>query len=518
MKVHISERMWICCAVALALAFSVAISYGGIHRLRTYNAHSDLTCVQQHIFNTSQGRPYEYTIGRSINAYSYYWGLSDEEKAALVIRERQLGTHFSPIYLVNALIYKLVPTKETLIVTQAAVMALGGLLLFLVAAHVLGGGFLPLVVQACYYLYPPVLNQSIRDVHESMWAPLLAIGIVWALLARRDRLFWVFCLAFFMIKEYSGIFMFFLGLFLVARGERRKGLILLAVSPAWFLLTMKVFIPFFSQSAHAYILGGWFGSPLGGSPVEMIVNAVRSPSLLADTFLTQENLVFMHRILASWGYLPILSGFFLTTAIGAVLPNLMASNITFKLVWSHYEAAAIPVVALGAVFALARMKVWLRSLAQRMGAGQFMGTPLVRGLGVLAATAYLGVFTLTFHYPYTNFNLNNFFGVGFNHVPKEFANVPKAMAMIPPDASVSTTDTLSTLLAERREIYYFPVRWEISDYILLSKKERIWPIKPEDMDRYIRGVRESGLFKAAYEDEGIALFERIEKIPNPYGH
>src|SRR5206468_7200171 len=100
-----------------------------------------------------------------------------------------------------------------------------------------------LLLAIAYGLYWGLQQTAGFDVHEVAFAPLAVATLIVAMDRRRWPWFWTAAAAMVLIKEELIALLVFVGAFLIVRGERQRGAILLASSVALFVTIVGVVIP-----------------------------------------------------------------------------------------------------------------------------------------------------------------------------------------------------------------------------------------------------------------------------------
>jgi uncharacterized membrane protein len=174
-----------------------------------------------------------------------------------------LGDHFSPVLALVAPFYLLYRSAATLLVTQAALIALSVVPLTLWARRRLGL-LAGAVIGACYGLSWGVASAVGYDFHEVAFAaPLLACSLA-ALGSNRPTAAACWALPLLLVKEDLGLTVAVIGLVIAWRGSRKVGFLTAALGLAGTLLAVLVILPAFNPSgSFAY----WFlaDKPSGAS-------------------------------------------------------------------------------------------------------------------------------------------------------------------------------------------------------------------------------------------------------------
>ncbi|MFD7609468.1 DUF2079 domain-containing protein [Streptomyces sp. NPDC059828] len=166
-----------------------------------------------------------------------------------------LGDHFSPILATIAPLYWLWPTVKTLLVVQAALVAVSVIPLAVWVRRTLGLTA-ALVIGAAYGLSWGVASAVGFDFHEVAFAaPFLACSLA-ALGQERLRAAAWWAMPLLLVKEDLGLAVCIIGLLIARRGERRIGLITAGIGLVASVLTVLVILPAFSPTGG---YGHWSG-------------------------------------------------------------------------------------------------------------------------------------------------------------------------------------------------------------------------------------------------------------------
>lgn len=226
-------------AAVLGVAGLAGLLYAVVSVLRHHQFKTtiDITIFQQAIANYAQLR------------------------APLVLVKSQdpfwiLGDHFSPVMALIAPLYRVWPSVVTLLLVQAALLAVAVGAVTGLAVRLLGG--LGFAIGGAFALSWGMLKVVDFDVHEvGFTVAFLALACV-ALVERRHRALVLWSAALLLTKEDSGLLVAGLGLALLVWGSRRLGAGLMIGGLLAVAVTVGVLIPAFSYT------GTWtYASNLG---------------------------------------------------------------------------------------------------------------------------------------------------------------------------------------------------------------------------------------------------------------
>lgn len=216
------------------------------------------------------------------------------------------GVHFSPFYYVLLPFYILCPRPETLLVIQAAFVAIGVIPVILICRHLKLSRSITAVISLIYFFFPSFANGCLYNFHENKF---LTVLILWALyFIIKDNLIGsaVFCLLTLMVKEDAAIYIMAIALFVIL--TRKKfifGSIMLAGAIVYFLIASSVVALLGSgimdDRLADYMVNGEGGL---GAVVKNCLSDFGYP--LAQVF-TQEKIIFMVWMLLPVAFAPFLS-------------------------------------------------------------------------------------------------------------------------------------------------------------------------------------------------------------------
>jgi uncharacterized membrane protein len=331
-----------------------------------------------------------------------------------------------------------------LLAVQAALLAAGAVPLWLIGRRMSG-----LSKPACwallgaYALYPAVSNVDLFDFHpEALVVPAL-LGAVWFALGVRtpegNRRTWPSTVAYFVCvaavlacREDVAVTVACLGLLVAVEGRRVLGLTTVALALAWMAVDLAVVLPHFAGGS--YVQGnrfGQYGATLGSAGRFMLGH----PLTVAGDFATKPNAYVLLGLLAPLLFLPLLAPKYLLPGLPLQLAYLLTNVPAAHSLTAQYTVTTIPFVFVACAFGLRRVE-HLRRL--------------------LVVTAAVGFVIFATASP--------------RHEPWRWAHRDRvdrarlaAAAMIPSDAPVSSTIRMWPLLAERADLYNFPIPYELYD-------------------------------------------------------
>ncbi|WP_369252360.1 DUF2079 domain-containing protein [Streptomyces sp. R41] len=384
-----------------------------------------------------------------------------------------LGDHFSPITALLAPAYRLFPTPVTLLVAQAALLALSAVPVTRAAARLLGR-HRGLALGAAYGLSWGIQRTVDFDFHEICFAvPLIAFALE-ALLAHRRRAALLWALPLVLVKEDLGLTLAAIALVVAVRARRssrRAALYALGVAALGVLatvVTLTLVIPAFN-TGDTYAYWGKIGD--AGSPLDGMGTKLRTLAWL---------------LIPTTGLLALRSPLLLV-ALPTLGWRFGSSDAHYWGTDWHYSAVLMPVLSLALADALSRARYsprpWLRSYALHL--------PAAVAAASLALTTTLPLSLLTEPDAYRK--------------PARVSDVERMLALVPDGASVEANTGPSSRLTSRCRVFWVGTTHGITpDFIALDNTSR----SVHDVQAYARQLHPHAEYAVVGAAYGYVLLER----------
>jgi len=269
----------------------------------------------------------------------------------------QLGDHFSPVLATIAPLYRVFPSPITLLLVQAALLAVAAVPLTAWAQRVAGRPA-AVVVALGYGLSWGIAGAVGFDFHEVCFAvPLMAFCAV-ALGERRYPAAACWALPMLLVKEDLGVTVAVVGALIAWGGRRRLGLVTVAAGLGASAVEVLVLIPHFTpggtfsawRAAHGSVGAGGFGG---------VSKAFTIGLFQPDTKPTTVVL-----LLAPTAFLALRSRLILL-AVPTLLWRFASSYWTYWSSGFHYNAVLMPVVFAALVETISRWSPAVRATRLR---------------------------------------------------------------------------------------------------------------------------------------------------------
>jgi uncharacterized membrane protein len=316
------------------------------------------------------------------------------------------------------------------------------------------------------------------DVHEIAFAPLLIATALVAVDERRWRLLWISAAGLALVKEDLFPFLVLLGVYIAARGERRQGTLLAAVSIAAFLLIVQVVAPALSPTGYQH----------AGSFDEAVRQPWRIPVLMATP---PAKLYTALMWLAPVALLPLASPMAILL-IAFVLVRLLSSSAAHYGTSFHYSAPLAPILAMSAADGLARIAARVSSpVARQRTAAGLAGFCLLLSLFLPGNQPFWSLFKPE------RYRATDVQRAGH-----------RAIAAVPPGASVVAQSMAVPHISQRREVYVLKHGAPAADFVVACPTLNPYPNDSREAVVALIDERRRQGYQVAFEDSGWIVLRR----------
>jgi len=378
----------------------------------------------------------------------------------------RLASHFDPILAAFAPLWLIWPNADLLLVVQAAAVALGALPVFRLARRHLGSERAALGFALAYLLYPATQWLALNEFHPvALACPLLLFAFDYL---DQDRLapFAACAAAAVLCKEEIGLVVAGFGVwYAIARGRRAAGAAVAAGGVAASLLAVEVVIPHFHGGQSGFASYYRDAGP-------------------ADAF-TGHDALYLGRLLLPLAALPLLAPLVLVAALPELVLNTVSSNPFQSSIRFHYTAGLIPPFFVAAVLGAARLRHTRPALLPSLAKG-------LVALGIVA-TGALGLARLNAVRP--------------DHHDQVAV---RALQLIPGNAVVSATNSLSAHLSARRRILSFPLHTGAT-WIAVDRRRPSY-LSGSSRLRFTQALEEvlqNRVWRVTFDQDGVLVLRRV---------
>jgi uncharacterized membrane protein len=423
----------------------------------------DLGNMTQAVWSTVEGRPLDVTE------------LGGDQIS-------RLGAHVDPFLVLFAPLWFVWPSPTMLLVVQAAAIALGALPIFWLGRKHLGSEWAGVLCGLAYLVYPAVQWLALDEFHPvALACPLLAYAF-WYLDEDRLWAFVPFGILAALTKEEIPLIVGALGIwYAIAKGRRVAGTVIAIAGAATTALWLGIVMPHFREGAEPAFYGRY--NAVGGSPAGIVETAVTDPLALAEALTHRRDLLYLVELGLPLAGLFLLAPLALIAAVPELLANLLSSVSNQTSIRFHYTAPITPFLFAAAILGAAQFR------RRREVAAAILAFSLVAGIAIGPLRAgELAPERRSTH----------------DRVAEQ------AVALIPPDAPVSSTNGLGGHLSERRRIHSFPVVRD-SEWVAVDLKRASYLDRRSDPATAAVPLAEllrSGSWSKVFDEDGIIVLRR----------
>lgn len=390
---------------------------------------------------------------------------------------------------------RVLPTAATLLVIQAAALALTVVPLYRLArrcAKLRVGAATGLVL--AYSLYPAVHRLNLADFHPEALAVPLLVAAAYAARTERWVRFAVLTVLAVLTRADLALAVAGVGILLITEGRRRIGAATTAASLGWFVLAVLVFEPRLAADGVAHI--EYFGD-YGDTPMGVVGGVLSHPIQFFNDVFSRANFEHLVGLFAPLLFLPLVAPRHFLPMVPLQLIYLAAS-VPDEAPPPELNVPAIAFLMVAATFALARtgqIRVELVNVDRR----------------ILAAVVVTAVVFFVRDAPSTPYE------EPWNWGSRDANDQARraAVGLVPDDASVQSSTRGLTHLAERAEVFELDTSGSViqaeralasTDYILFDQLDApewssVW------FDNFDRNLQRNG-YAPQYRAEGVTLYRR----------
>lgn len=436
----------------------------------------DLGNMVQAVWSTTQGRLLENSHGATGEQMS------------------RLGGHADPFLALLAPLWMLWPSPLSLALAQIVVVALGALPVFWLGRRHLGSDRMAGVLALGYLAYPWVATSAHAAIHPVTFAIPFFLFCIWFLDSGKLVPFGLFALLAMSTGELMGMPIAALGIwFALARGRRLAGAVIAVAGLAWTVVAIYVVVRHFSGDESIFF---GFYDHVGGSPQGVLRMLFTDPLAVLGALVEAHDFIYI-----VWLGLPLLFLFVLSPGLALVaVPQLLANGLSdFRSMTDpryHSVAAIVPFLIAATVFGVAKIGAPRRGLA----AAAILVFSVVLSLAVAPWPRLVGATPL---------------GGGPGLPQARVAALRDAVAIVPDDAAVSTSNSVGAYLSARRYVYSAPnlgrATWIVvdrSDPWVVRPDSPILTRRPKVVRALVRRLERDRAWTRVFDREQVAVFRR----------
>ena len=412
-----------------------------------------------------------------------------------------LSGHFSPIYVLIGLIYRLSPHPATLMVVQSLGLGLGAVALYLIAVRVLGYSLWPFGALVLYFTHSYLHIAHAKDFHTNLLAIPILLWMLYCAERCRGALVVVLGALALTVEEGVPPAVAGVGLYLVACQPRLRvvGWICTVMAIAYFLVVTAVVMPALYKPGGHLLWDRY--AHLGGSLKEAVINLLTHPLwAIQQAVMVNSKWYYLLAFFGSLGFVPLLAWREASLTALPLLAMILSQNPGQYKLGFHYSAAALPLLYYAFVYGL-------RIVRERL----VMWIPVADTRSRVATAAVVLL---------AGFNVSQSPGYDLTRIDHAYvAAVRNALSAVPEGASVAATGALVPQLVNRHLVCYvkwLPGRlceWGAPTFVVLDLGPRRFEEIPLPVRvQYLRSLIQELGYTAVHEQDGIVILEGRERL------
>jgi uncharacterized membrane protein len=484
---------------AVILIFFFFMTNLTLNRLFLYQQEGDLAAYDNAIYQTTIGNFMHSTVSSSV---TQYWPLVGGSVSPdhFAVSFSVLGIHFIPsIALTNALPYFFFPHPATTLLVQILAIVISAVLLFWIFSIWQIHWFVGIILSTGFLFHPATIGALTNAFHPILMATPLLLGMLVCL----EKENWAIYLLLFVlaagIQENVILTIIAISFIFFFSGKWKLGTLHFFASCLLFVVVTKLLIPAFNPRGVMPYESA-YGSPLGSSMNQIILNGILNPFLTFKTFFTPEKVAWLKKLMSPFLYLNLFSP--VQTLIGfvGIGPNLVSNNKAMTLMWGQYNAMALPFFVLGAG---AGINVLLKFIRSRFPKSlKFAFGNLCIGLIISILIFRQWQLSGTEIPPISP---KQFFRLNYTEDFKSprYLDLKEIESLLNPNESLSAPDDFLVFNHNRKESYIFPVNIGSVNQVVFKKHDPFIP--PEKIAEFRKLIEKRGL-KLVKENETLVYF------------
>lgn len=419
----------------MIIVYMVVFTYLSILRYESYQTSAyDLGTMIQVIWNTSKG-----------------WILQDSINMGYPMTRFWMA-HWEFIFILIAVIFKIIPHPYTILILQTSLIALGALPLYKLGRLITHDKSTALTFAFAYLMYPAIQNANLADVHGvTLAAPFLAFTFYY-LVKKKFKLFYLFAFLSLTSREDSALILVMLGIYSVlVLKEKKHGLIVAVVSALWFLI-------WFERLKIRALLGLPEFNIMAGADTHWshLRQWSQDPFYLFKFWAKKYNIYYFIYIFAPVVFLSFFEWKVLFIGAPIFAVNMISNYYYTHDVEHYYSTTVAPFVFISAIYGLQKVYEFFHQKLNR----RFKEKSIRENVLSIAATMVF-ISAIVFFFIKSN-------ALDFRHwkISAHHRVINETIKMIPGEASLSAESRLIPQAARRHHLYVFNDNVGQVDYVL----------------------------------------------------
>ncbi len=390
------------------------------------------------------------------------------------------SAHFDPILVLLSPLYHFYPRAELLLALQSFWLGAGVVPVFLLARAKLKSRGAALALAIAYVLSPAMHGANMYEFHSLTLVTPLVLWLVYCLEQRHLKSYAGFLILACLCREDVPLMLCFVGLYAIVSGKRgfaRVGMLTILWCIGYFILVKAVFMPapglLNTGSKGGYSYEYYFRDliPHKKGILGMLLTLVSNPLYaLRKAFGNQAKVLYLLQLFVPLALLPLAARRARLVLLYGLLVTLLATRKPVFQIHFQYACLIFPLA-----FAVA--PEGLRQLSQDSRVSSGLGLKpdrLLRG-----AMGFVLMASLLISWKFGALVKNDAFRGGFGRIARSplspgtaerYRRIREMVDMIPPGASVTTTNRVGAHVSHRKEVYFYRQKKQ-THYVFADERE-----------------------------------------------
>lgn len=344
------------------------------------------------------------------------------------------AVHCSPIYYLLLPFYYFFPSTQTLLISQAVLVAIGVIPLALICKKNNFKNSVIVFFSMTYLFCAELIGPCFYDYHENSFLPPLLMWLFYAIESKKKILLYVFTVLVMLVKEDAPIYIVCIGMYLLfckdKQGMRKHGAIIAVLGAAYFVIVTTL-MGKYGEGVMTSRTYGNFMIDYDAGFGEVIKTVIMNPAYFLSQLITEENLIFFLTVMIPLGMMPFFTKKFsrLMLVVPFVLMNLASGYAYAREIGYQYVFGTSTCLIYATIINAADLRPKKRQViaAYTAMASLYMSTALLSG-------------KVYFYELYSNNQ-------------EKYQKQDELLESIPEDASVACDTFYIPQAANRKEIY-----------------------------------------------------------------
>jgi uncharacterized membrane protein/uncharacterized membrane protein YbhN (UPF0104 family) len=436
-----------------------------------YTGRFDLGNMAQTVWNTTQGRVFQFTNPDSTETVS------------------RLAFHADYILVLFAPFYMLWSSPNVLLLLQAVIVGFGAVFVYLISQHLLKNKTLSLIIAVSFLLNPSLQRATLYDFHAVTLVPTFFLGAFYFMLKEKYVWFVLFLILAGLTKEqvWSVVALFAIMLMLVKKNFI-IGIPLLVGASFMFYYLIWHAIPSAYGGNHFALS---YYSDLGDNPASVIRTIIFDPLKVLSIVLTDTKIDYLRQLLLPLGYLPLFFPLPLIFAGPDLMINLLSNNAQLHQIYYQYTSGITPFLFISMIY------------------GVYVLKKLFPDMPIAAFSIY--VFCAALYGAHAFGPLPGAKGSNLDMYTRQVANrkeYQRVIHSIPKDLKVTASNNLGAHFSEREHIYTLPFGVKEADVVAMLLNDPGAQPSLQAQKDLATELKSRSDYKVIFEDGDFIILQR----------